>query len=174
MENTSKLFSDSETFQKERPLRITAQQYAEVIDEIAKRIICFGNSDSDKSDIISDLTGVCFQDSGYEIAKYLECYGAAEYEIDADFIELLEWIEISFSKKQDDNVRCWVIANEIKPKLNKGAKVILTKSTIYDFSIGTTVFVNSIDLERARYSIALEKDSNTNRVVKFETLEAII
>ena len=128
-----KLFDDSETFQKERPTKITEQQENEVYSKLAKEIIKNGWCvDETEEDIIYDLKDLSMNDTGFEMAKHLEGYNMkCNYEIDTDFIYWLDDFEYRFRKVLEQNVRDWVKAINPKPLFEKGQKLIVKEFINY-------------------------------------------
>ena len=63
------LFKDSEVFVKERPIKLSEKQEAEIWQKLAKEVIDNGWSDDDIDTIIEDLQSLSISDSGYEMAK---------------------------------------------------------------------------------------------------------
>jgi hypothetical protein len=172
-----KLINDSEVFQIERPIKITDKQRFEVLKEVAEDIIEYGISKDSIETIISDLDNVSnSNDSGYEMAKELEnsfdCSGS--YEIDSNFIELLESIDSSFDEKKRTNVKEWVKAHNIQPKFKKGDGFILKHSVSHGFNSGDKIFITMLNKENAYYCINKTENGNGGRVIVFEKLESCI
>ena len=172
-----KLISDSETFQVERPMTITNDQLLEVFNETAEEIrrwnACSG-SDS-VEDIVADLDNAYMNGiSGYEMAKSLEDDSSSSYDISSSFIEILESIDRLIDDKKRENVKQWINAHGIKPKLEVGAKLTLTKSPSFGYKTGEEVFITIVNLDRATYCINKEENGNGGRVISFEVLESCI
>tara|TARA_R110000782_G_scaffold116533_1_gene206572 strand:+ start:8 stop:532 length:525 start_codon:yes stop_codon:yes gene_type:complete len=172
-----KLINDCELFQKERPTKITNKQRLEVLTEVAENVLEWGISKDSIATIISDLDNVSTSnDSGYEMAKELEdsfyCFGS--YDINSNFIELLESIDSLIGDKKRENTSEWVKAHNIKPKFKKGDGFILKTSPSRGFDIGEKVFITMINSQNAYYCINKLENGNGGRVIVFEKLESCV
>lgn len=155
------LFSDSETFQKERPTKPTEKQledfYLKMADEIKKE----GFSDSAETEIVKDLKNLYpFNDNGFEMAKELDSYSAhAVYEINTSFCEWLDSLWHEYNDIKTENVKAWVNAHHPKSKFEKGDKLIINKNLCFGKAVGQTVFVTGVKADEYYYLI----DENQNR-----------
>jgi len=168
------LFSDSETFVKERPEKITQQQEEELYLKLAKEIIENRWSTDDVDDIISDLKQLSKSDTGFEMAKDLELFSKkASYNIETPFIEWLDDFDYNFYQEIQNNVKQWVKAHNIKPKLELGTKLIVKEfiSRSYELKVGNIIYVNGYYEPVAQYCISTEQNSTTNILVSYEKIE---
>jgi ribosomal protein L14 len=168
-----KLFSDTETFTKERPTKITESQKENLFKEIAQEIIDNDWSpdviDSIKEDI-SDLFP--FYDNGYEMAKRLEGFSSkAHYNIDTEFIEFLDGISYKTYTLLEDNVKQWVKAHNPQPKLRQGQKLIITKQLNHQKKDGEIIYINGINTETACYYVDKDPNRKGGTVIAFEKVE---
>src|SRR5690606_2298927 len=112
------LFSDKDVFQKERPATITEAQENEFFQKMTAEIISDGWSRSNMAVIVSDLKELYPLDDGFEMAKDLEGYRfRGHYNIDSGFVEWLEGLDSEYGQVIQENVKAWVQAHDIKPKL---------------------------------------------------------
>ena len=72
------LFKDSETFQKERPTKLTDKQSDELFKKLSKEVIENGWSKNDAGIIAKDLSELKYCNSGYERAKELNALPISE------------------------------------------------------------------------------------------------
>lgn len=167
-----KLFTDAETFQKERPTKITAKQAHDFNMRIAQEIIDEGWSKSDIEDIAEDVSGISTHDSGYEIAKDLENYKKGYYDIDTAFIEFLD--DFSWKKREvlEENVKAWVLAHNPKPKFEKGQKLIVNSSLNSEKKKGAIVFVTGFSEKTACYLIDENQERAGGTVIAYERVES--
>lgn len=168
-----KLFTDSETFTQERPNKITQQQQEDFYNEIAEEIIENNWSNSDLEDVVSDVSKITFNDSGYEIAKDLEGYDKdASYDIDSSFIEFLEHLSYRFSEVLKKNVRYWVETHNPQPKFSKGTKLIVETPITHLHKKDSVVFVTGHDEKHACYYIHEDSERNGGYVLNYEDIES--
>lgn len=168
-----KLFKDSEVMVNERPTKITEQQEKDYLNEVAEEIISNGWSDSDIEKIVYDLSDICYNDSGYEIAKKLEGYNSkASYKITTPFIEFLDDFENNKSDILRENVKAWVKAFNPKPKFKEGEKLAVDKPLYAHKDIGDVVYVTGINYEEANYYIHSDPKRNGGYVLPFEKVES--
>jgi hypothetical protein len=167
-----RLFSDAETFQKERPTKMSAEQQRDLYLEIAQEIIDEGWSESNIEDIAQDVSEISFNDSGYEIAKDLERHKKAYYDIDTSFIEFLD--DLSWKKREriQENVKTWVLAHNPKPKFEKGQKLIVDTSLDYEKKKGVVVFVTGVSEKTACYLIDENQERAGGTVIAYERVES--
>jgi hypothetical protein len=176
------LFNDSEVFQKERPKTVTANQLDEFYKVRAKEIISQGFSDSDEEDIIQDLQNLYpFNDNGYEMARRLEvCPSASEYEFNTDFCEFLDSLDFEYRQILSENVKAWVKAHDIKPKFEKGTKLLIKRTLCHGLIKDMEVYVNSInsnqfhsdDRNDGNYCIDTNPKRNGGTVLAYELVES--
>lgn len=169
-----KLFKDSETFQKERPLRITGKQELDVYKEVADEIIKCSLSTNSKKQIVKDLAENYISNSdSIETANQLRenCSG---YTFNSSLLEMIELIDVIISEKKDKNVKQWVKAHSIKPKYKIGDSFKLKKPVCYGYSNIDIVFITGIYKDRACYTISLDKNQNGGTLVAYERLENCI
>lgn len=174
MEKENLLFQDSDVFTKERPIELSHSQKESVYKKLAKEIIDNDWSDDNIEDIILDLKGLSFTNSGYEKAKELEGFNAkASYSIDTSFIEWLDDFHSSFSDLIEENQRRWVIAHNVKPKIKIGQQLIIDKSfsRAKDLKTGKTIFINGYKLETGMYLVNEKPSNNSNYIVSYESIE---
>lgn len=168
------LFKDSEVFVKERPIKLSEKQEAEIWHKLAKEVIDNGWSDDDIDTIIEDLQSLSMSDSGYEMAKDLEGFRAnGSYYIDTSFIEWLDMLDSDFDDARRENVKRWVKAHDIKPKYEKGTQLVVkehfTRSP--ELQVGKVIFVNGYYENEAKYCVSNEKDSKRNVLIIYENIE---
>ena len=168
-----KLFNDSETFQKERPTKITEQQENEVYSKLANEIIDNGWCvDESEEDIIFDLKHLSRYDSGFEMAKMLEGFNMnCNYEINTDFIYWLDDFEYNFKKVLEQNIKDWVNAKNPKPLFEKGQRLIVTEFINYKLKKDIVVYVNGFREETACYLIDPNPDKEGGIVLAYEDIE---
>ncbi len=165
------LFNDSEVFQKERPQKPTAQQIEKFYYERAQEIIKEGFSDSDESDIITDLKNLFpFNDNGFEMAKDLE-RGNACYEIDTSFCEWLDGLHYSYSEINRRNVKDWVNAHNPKPKFQDGQKLLVVENLCHGIKKDMIVYINYKREEEAVYIVDQDPKRNGGTVLEYERVE---
>jgi hypothetical protein len=168
---------DSDVFQKERPTKITNNQRLEVLSEVAKNILELGMSEDNIETIISDLHNVSTSNnSGYEMAKEIEdswdCSGS--YNIDSNFIELLESIDSLMDDKKRKNTVEWVKAHNINPLFKIGDGFILKSSPSRGFEAEDKIFITKINAKQAYYCINKDENGNGGRCIVFEKLESSV
>ncbi len=164
------LFNDSEVFTTERPKVITDKQQEEFLHEIAAEIIKDGYSKSNKSNIIEDLRRINFLDSGYDIAKEIE-HGNARYSIDSNFVEFLEGLNYKRGNLLENNIKSWVSANKIQPKLKVGDELIINKDLNFLNKSGMTVYVTGALADRGAYLIDADRNRKGGNVIEYERVE---
>ena len=170
----NKLFKDSETFQKERPLRITDTQELEVYNEVADEIIDWNLSTNSKKQIVKDLSDNYISNSdSIETANELRenCSG---YTFNSTFLEQIELIDCLISDKINENIKQWVEAHNIRPKYKIGDSFKLKKPLCYGDSNIDIVFITGIYKDRACYTISLDKNQKGGTLVTYERLEICI
>lgn len=164
------LFNDSEIFQKERPIALSKEQKRIFLLKQAAEIIINQWSDDNAEDIADDLAMlVPFSGNGFELGKEIEklnCY----YDVDLSFCEFLENLFHSYQIEIDKNVKDWVKAHSIKPKFEKGQKVIL-KNKLAGIPAHTPVYITGLYEDRAIYLISEDKNKNGGYLVAYEKLE---
>lgn len=168
------LFKDSEMFIKDRPNKLTKKQESDIYKKLAKEIVDNCWSDDDIETIIEDLEKLSMSDSGYEMAKQLEGFSSnASYDIDTSFIEWLDSFSCEFEDVKRKNVQQWVLAHNIKPKLEKGTKLVVvndfTRSS--ELKQGSIVYINGFHEKEAKYLVWPELESKRNLVVEYERIE---
>ena len=167
-----KLFNDSELFQKERPKKITEEQEKKIYKELAQEILDNGWCKDDIEDIVSDLKKLSKNDSGYEMAKDLEGYNMnCSYDIDTDFIYWLDDFDYQFRKELEKNIKDWVQAHDIKPKFEKGTKLLITEYLCYKKGKGLIVYVNGFT-DYGCYLIDEDFNRNGGTVLAYELVES--
>lgn len=167
----SKLFDDSELFQKERPTKITEQQKATYCAEVAKEIKERGWSDSDTESIVNDLLTINPNDNGYEIAKDLEFDKDASYDIDSDFVSFLDDFGNGISDILAKNIEEWVAAHKLIPEFSKGQRLLIETSLNLQMKKGGIVFVTGISEKRACYWIDENENRKGGSVIPYEKVE---
>lgn len=162
------LFNTDETFQKERPTKITEKQREQMYVNIAQEIVDNGWGD-DVEEIVSDLKKISFYDNGYEIAKKLEneCGWSIEVEM-IDFLDSLGWSERQIKEK---NIEGWVKCTKPILKYPIGTKLNIVSAFTRSYKVSDIVYVNAIYGKSAQYGISLTNDSKTNTMIDFEVLE---
>jgi hypothetical protein len=154
-----KLFKDSEVFIKERPNFITKQQKEELIKSVAKDIIKYGFYECSLSDAIEDVTDnyhlFFSNEDGYLKAKLIEDYLYA-INPSSEFVEYLDGLWYKQRTILDKNVKDWVLAHDVKPKLNKGDTVEYLSSAYK---------ITGYRLDEAKYIL------NETRLVEYEKIE---
>ena len=166
------LFNDSDVFVKERPIKLTAHQEEKFYLDMAKELIKDNYSDDDEVTIARDLRYLSLSENGYELAKTLEDYGNANYEIDPSFCE---WLECLSSEKDDRirvNIKAWVKAHDIKPKYTQGVKVRIPTEWSRSFKEGDEVYITTINQELAYYCVDADPKKKGGVVLAYEVLEA--
>lgn len=168
-----KLFSDSEVFQKSRPMKPTEQQLSDFYSKMAKEIIAENFSNSDEEDIVEDLKDLYpFNGNGYELAKELDRgRSSATYDFDPRFCEWLDDLSYEYKKVNDQNIKDWALAHKPQPKFEKGSEILIAETIHSGLKKGNRVFVTGIDPEMATYYIHENKDNNGGYVVAFEIIE---
>jgi len=168
------LFKDSEVFVKERPIKLSEKQEAEIWQNLAKEVVKNGWSTDDIDTIIEDLQGLSMSDSGYEMAKYLEGFSAnGNYDIDTSFIEWLDMLDSDFDDARRENVKRWVKAHDIKPKYEIGTQLVVKEHFTQspELQVGKIIFVNGYYENEAKYCVSNEKDSKRNVLIIYEKIE---
>lgn len=168
-----KLFEDKETFQSERPKRITEQQKTDFYLIIAKEIVNDGYvTDTTFEDIAEDLEkiGIRDYDNGYEIAKKLD--DDCGYSIDPMFVDFLDTISHRLRNIHEDNVKDWVKAKQPKPIFSVGDCVKINKMIGWNKELKDgEAFITGIQKETAQYLIHKDKGRKGGFVVDFEIVE---
>ena len=172
----NKLINDSEVFQKERPTKITEKQKIKVFTEVAESILEWNLSKDSIETIVSDLYQLNLNDTGFEMAKDLEDGWdmVGSYEIDSNFVEILESITSLINDENTKNVKEWVKAHSVKPNFKIGDEFTLKIAPFFSFSVGDKVYITMINSEKAYYCINKDKNGNGGTVVPFEKLERCI
>jgi hypothetical protein len=168
------LFKDSEVFVKERPTKLGEKQEAEIWLKIAQEVIDNDWSDNSIDDIIEDLQGLSKFDDGFEKAKDLDGWkGNASYTIDSEFVSWLDNFDSEFNDAIKENVRRWVKAHDIKPKLETGTKLIINTQFSKDpkMKVGETIYINGFYEKEAEYYVSTEKGVSRNLCVHYEKIE---
>jgi hypothetical protein len=168
----SKMFSDAEVFQKERPHTLTNAQLGKFFTDMAKEVKKNNWSCDSIEDIAEDLSDLNLNQNGFEMGKDLEGYNRkANYEIEVDFLEFLESLEYSKMQIVNQNVKDWVKAHDIKPKLNKGYEFI-GSNKLHTKMRGEELVITDIYEDTAQYVVRL-KNSNkkTGYLIDFEKVE---
>ena len=167
-----KLFNDNEVFQKERPTNITKEQAQALYEKIADEIIKFGHSKAEEREfIIEDLSGISFNENGYEIAKKLEDNCSATYDFDEEFVSYLGGIYRDLDSVHNKNIQDWVEANGIKPKISKGQELMVEIDLNRHKKKGAIVYVNGWDEKRAVYYIDEDPKKNGGTIIAYEVVE---
>jgi hypothetical protein len=169
------LFNDAEVFVKERPENLTEKQEAEIWQKLAKEVIDNGwLSNGSIEDVIKDLEDLSKYDSGFEKAKDLDNYRAkANYNIETSFIQWLDDFDSEFNDAKRENVRRWVKAHNIKPKLEKGTKLIINEQFSRDekMKIGNIIYINGAYEPEAQYYVSQILGANSNLCISYEKIE---
>jgi len=169
-----RLFSDSEVFKKERPNSITNEQKQRLISSIADDILSNDYSKSDRDEIEDDMEGIFpFNETGFELAKELDSYSAnADYDFTSDFIEFLEHLSFKVDDAKEENVKLWVKAHDIKPKLEDKSKLRVKESIIGTrFREGDEIFINYHYPETAVYVVDKDPDRKGGTLIAYEKIE---
>lgn len=161
------MFDDSETFQKERPTKLTEVQTESMYSNIADEIINDYRG-SNKEGIIKDLKSVWFNDSGFEIAKEMED-GYGTYKFDGDLISFLD--DLGFEKRRiiSANVKEWVKAHDIKPTLKKGDIITMDRRTGLDTE--SNIYITGFRIEEGCYLVHNDIDRNGGVVLPYEAVK---
>ncbi len=169
-----RLFSDSEVFTKGRPNSITNEQKKQLIRSIADDIFSYDYSRSDIDEIEDDMDMIFpFNQTGFELAKELDSYLAnAEYDFNPDFIEFLEDLSLKVDDAKEENVKLWVKAHDIKPKLKDKSKLRVNEGIIGTrFREGDEIFINYHYLETAVYVVDKDPDRKGGTLIDYEKIE---
>jgi hypothetical protein len=168
-----KLFTDKETFVKERPTKITKQQEQDYHVEVAEEIINNGWSKCPLEDVIQDISKISANDSGYEIAKKLEGTGKkAHYSIDTEFIGYLDSFGYYKERILSKNVEAWAKAHSIKPMFSIGQKLIVEISLNRQKKTGAVVYVTGYSESQACYLIDVNPKREGGTVIAYEKVES--
>ncbi len=167
------LFSDSETFTRTRPTKITEAQREQMYKDIAQDIINKGfieSADEDIDEIISDLKAVDLKDTGFEIAKDLERQSCL-YDFSPDFIEFLN--DLLWREKEilTENVKQWVRVVNPQPKYKQGDKIEIVNAFSRSFNVGDIRYVMSVREIDATYSVSTEYPATKGTIIEYERLE---
>lgn len=168
---------NASAIKKQRPLRITKEQRTEILSEISKEIIRWQLSDSSLEQIISDLDKIYDgHSSGFEMARNLEdsFNTIGYYRVNSQLVELLEGLDYLSIDKKRQNIKDWVQAHNIQPKLKKGEKVKLKLAPFFAFNVGDEVYVNYLKEDTAHYVIDKDPNRKGGVVVDYEKLERCI
>lgn len=171
---TEKLFPDSETFTKDRPLKTTDEQNKAFITKIAKEIVKYQYSKDSVLMISEDLLlHVNFNAEGYDIAKRLEKEGTATYKINSQFIEYLEGLSWDKDEILKGNVKDWVKAHNILPKFEKGEQLTITTrlNHLITFAPARTVYITGIQSDVACYLVSENPKRKGGVIIPFERVE---
>ncbi len=161
-----KLFKDSETFQKDRPIKATDAQIKKMYSDLSDEIIERGWSDESKESIIADLIELNFSDAAFEKAKTMDDFGG--YNMEVDFIE---WLDDLYWEKRnaiEKNVKEWVKAHGVKPTYEKGTKLIITTTINMHLLAKSIVYINGHKLDTACYLVDKDKNKNGGTVLSYE------
>lgn len=168
----SKLFSDKETFQKERPSKLTERQRNEFYLIMADEVIKNNWSEDDREDIAKDLSSLTFYGNGYDMAKELEGHSSfADYNIDPSFCEWLDFLEHNYRIKIDENIKEWVKAHDVKPKYQIGDQLIIINDFTRSLKINDKVYITGIYIDVARYVLHEDKYYKGGILLPFENVE---
>lgn len=162
------LFNMDETFQKERPTKITKKQREEIYDSIAQKIVDNGWAE-DIHGAVEELKQVNFNDNGYEIAKKLE--NECGWSIDVEMVDFLDCLASVERDIKDKNIDEWVKCTKPVLKYPIGTKLNIVSVFTRSYKVGDIVYVNAIYDKSAQYGISLTNDSKTNTMIDFEVLE---
>lgn len=173
MEKQEKLFTETEIFTTERPVKITETQEREFYRGVAETIIKYKWSISDVEDIVHDISNVSLNDIGFRIAQNLEGYGNdASYAFTTEFLEYLEHLSSEKNWILRANVEAWVAAHNPIPKYSKGQKLMIEITLNIEKRKGLPVFVTGFSEKQACYLIAEDKNRNGGTVIPYERVEA--
>lgn len=167
------LFSDKETFVKERPKKVPETRLQKFYTDLAEEIKSEGYSDDDIETIVEDVKEMSTIDNGYEIAKHLDDRGNASYDIDPMFVDFLDNYGWRRREVFDEIIKEWVKIHDIKPKFNKGDKLIANEYLNRDYKSNAIVYVTGIKSDTARYLIDADPNRNGGTVFDFEKVETI-
>jgi hypothetical protein len=170
----NQLFSDSETFQKERPTKPSEVQKVKFYNDMAQEVIDNGWSSDSVSDIANDLEELYpFYGNGYDLAKNLEkgYRNQASYDIDPSFCEWLDNLDYEYRRLVEENVRTWVKAHNPQPKYKVGESVVLSKNLNREMNAGQTFYITGLQPEEANYLVWKDKKHNGGCVIAYERLE---
>jgi hypothetical protein len=167
-----KLFDETVGVQKERPTKITIQQEEKLYLDLAQEII--GNQYSSCSiDIITnDLKKLFITDSGFEKAKALQDNGYGTYQFNGDFIDTLDNMYYGIYTALQENVKIWVKAHDIKPKLTKGSKLLIKETLNREQIKNEIIYVTGIKNETGEYLIDKDPNRNGGSIISYEKIEA--
>jgi uncharacterized protein YfkK (UPF0435 family) len=162
-----KMFNDSEMFQKQRPTGLTDSQNLTFFTDMAKEVRKNNWSSNEVQDIAKDLSELNLNQNGFELGKDLDegFNYKASYNIDVLFLEFLENIQLERMMIVNDNVKNWVKAHDIKPKLEKG----------FDFNANEKIgrfkdsrlYISDIYPDTAQYVVKI-KDGDKKRGFLFD------
>jgi len=167
-----KLFPDSETFTKERPLKITDEQLQNFYKKIATEITENGWSKSPIESIAQDLSNVNLSQmvNGYEIAKELEQEGSYTFEM--DFLEYLDNLPYEKESIREMNVKDWVKAHNPQHKFSLGDKLEIKTMLNYEKKAGEIIYINGFREDSAHYIVDKDKNRQGGTLITYEKLES--
>lgn len=173
-----KLFSDSGTFQKERPTKLSKDKERELYLKLANEIIENGWSEYDAEQIADDLSLLPrHEHNGYKLAKRLESTRLSTmYNIDAQFVDWLDCFAYELNDAVRGLVQEWIKAHDIKPKLTVGMKFNVDNNCAFWFHPKKTdvAYITGVDERSARYTVWHEKEHEGGILIEYERLEKII
>lgn len=169
------LFSDSDTFIKERPTKLSEKHKKKLYRELAQEIIDNRWSYEDVSIIAKDLKELSLSDSGYEKAKHLEKWCRGRYKVDMEFVNWLDSISTEFDMAKHTLAKRWVKAHNIQPLYAVGAMLCI-QSLLFVFKedgyrIGNIIYVNGYRMEEGLYCVSPNLGDTTNMLFTYEKIE---
>ena len=162
------LFNDSEVFQKERPTFLPNAYFKKFCGDLAQELIDTKLCLFSKDRIRNDLEDLDFNDGGYGMAKELEQQG---WNITTILVEYLDGFSSAYSDEKDKMVKEWVKAYNIKPTFKEKQRIVLTEH-VSRFPSGTTLYINGIMYETAKYIVDINQKFKCGIVIPFEKLES--
>lgn len=167
----NKLFEDSETFQKERPDSLTEEQLNNFCSEMAEGVNCSTDDKSEIANDIKDLYPSFMYDNGYALAKRLEDYGSADYDIDTEFCEWLDGLDYAYRRRVTENVKEWVKAHNVQPKYENGTKLLIMEDLNRKLTKDKEVYITGGRPEEAVYWINEYPNAYGGTVLAYELVE---
>lgn len=168
-----KLFEETVGVTDIRPTEITKQQREELFLKLADEVIKYQYcKNGDRETIAYDLGKLTPNDSGFEKAKQLEDDSFLTYTFEGNFIEFLDIIDSQIYLILEENVKLWAKANDIKPKLAKGQKLLVLERLNWEQTADKIVFINGIRQLTATYVVDTDPNKKVGTIIPFETVES--
>lgn len=168
-----RLFDENVGIVNIRPAEITKQQreqlFLKLADEVIENQYC---KNGDIETIAYDLGKLTPNDSGFEKAKQLEDDSFLTYAFEGDFIDFLDGIDAEIHCVLNENVKLWVKAYDIKPKLEIAQKLLILSNLNRLQKANDIVYVNGIQEQTANYIIDIDPNRKGGIVIPFEVVES--